>query len=186
MSRWRVATTLETLLAEINLAAPQRSRGSDGGIGDAAHATRDSDHNPWVKDSRGVGVVRARDFTDDPAGGLDCNALADHLAALLGKHPGLGAGAYVIWNRRIISTSRLSEGWRSYSGSNPHTKHLHLSCGLAGYDSTAPYGWPPKPKKKIRHAYLRGLIRTAEKRAARMGLRKAAADLAAVRKGLPR
>lgn len=141
---YREAASLKTLHAEINEAAPDRSIESDGWIGDAAHASRTSDHNPWVIDPNGIGVVRARDFTDDPPGGLDCNDLAEFLAGLLGKHPALGSGAYIIWNRRIISTDRLAEGWRPYTGSNDHTHHLHLSVALAaaGYDSTAPWGWP--------------------------------------------
>jgi len=139
---WRMAYSLEVLLAEINKAAPNRSKISDGGIGDAAHATRDSDHNPWVKDAYDVGVVRARDFTHDPVNGMDCSVLAKFLASKLGVHPALGSGAYIIWNNRIISTDRKSEGWRPYSGSNPHTKHLHLSVETSrGYDSREPFGW---------------------------------------------
>lgn len=137
---WRVARTLETLRGEIDKAAPRRNKASDGSIGDAAHSSRTSDHNP-----NGAGVVRARDFTHDPAGGLDCFALASHLVGLLGKHPGLRGGAYIIWQGRIISTDRLGEGWRKYTGSNPHNHHLHLSCGREGYDSTQPYDWPPAP-----------------------------------------
>lgn len=139
---WRDANSLMVLLDEINDAAPNRSTLSDGGIGDEFHASRDSDHNPWVKDRNGVGVVRARDFTHDPADGLDANKLASFLAAKLGVHPALGSGAYIIWNGRIISTNRKSEGWRPYSGSNPHTKHLHLSVETGtGYDSRTPFGW---------------------------------------------
>lgn len=140
---WRVARALDVLRAEIDDLGPNRSTISDGSIGDAAHASRDSDHNPWVIDSDGTGVVRARDFTHDPAGGLDCNELALFLAGLLGEHPAMRSGAYVIWNRRIISRDRISEGWRSYGGSNAHTAHLHLSVALdqAGYDSRAPWGW---------------------------------------------
>jgi hypothetical protein len=140
---YREAKSLAVLLAEVNKAAPNRSTVSDGWIGDAAHASRDSDHNPWVIDSDGVGVVRARDFTHDPAGGLDCNDLADDLVGLLraNAHPALGSGAYIIWNKRIISHDRLSEGWRDYTGTNDHTHHLHLSVALnqSGYDSEKPW-----------------------------------------------
>lgn len=140
---WRMAKSLDVLLAEVNASAPRRSKVSDGGIGDAAHASRTSDHNPWVKVG-GVGVVRARDFTDDPPGGLSARALADHLASLLGKHPALGTGGYVIFNGRIISTSRRGEGWRPYTGLNAHKQHVHVSVGLNGFDSTAPWNWPPQ------------------------------------------
>ena len=138
---WRVARSLDTLLAELNERGPNRSKASDGSIGDAAHASRSSDHNPW-RQVAGVGVVGARDFTDDPPS-LDCDWLAEHLEAMLraGEHPALRSGAYVIWDRRIISRDRVAEGWRPYSGSNPHTKHLHLSVTTdpGGFDSTAPW-----------------------------------------------
>jgi hypothetical protein len=139
---WRVARSLDVLLAEINTAAPDRNKISDGSIGDASHATRDSDHNPFVIDSNGIGVVRARDFTNDPAGGFDCNDFAPRVAALMRDHPALGPGAYVIWNRRIWSCDRDNEGWRAYTGSNPHEHHCHVSVALAadGYDSSAPWG----------------------------------------------
>ncbi len=140
---WRVARSLDVLLAEINDAAPNRSKVSDGSIGDAAHASRSSDHNPWVI-LGGVGIVRARDFTHDPSGGLDCNDLAAALAALIasGTHPACRHGAYVIWQRRIYSFDRRNEGWRTYTGSNPHDHHCHLSVSLdpTGFDSTAPWG----------------------------------------------
>lgn len=141
---WRVALSLDVLLEEINHASPGRSKVSDGSIGDAAHATRTSDHNPWVRDHRGTPVVRARDFTHDPSGGLNCHQLAARLADLLaaGTHPALRSGAYIIWDHQILSRDRVGEGWRPYAGANPHTQHLHLSVALdrAGYDSTHPWG----------------------------------------------
>lgn len=129
----RQARSLDTLLAEVNEAAQNRNKASDGGLGDPAHATRVSDHNPNRE-----GVWRARDFTHDPPR-MDAGKLAEQVAAMLGKHPALGPGAYVIFNRRIISTSRLREGWRRYTGSNAHTQHVHVSVGTSGYDSTLPW-----------------------------------------------
>lgn len=139
---WRVANSLDVLLDEINRAAPNRSKVSDGSIGDAAHASRDSDHNPW-RIVNGIGVVGARDFTHDPPGGLDCAVLAANLVELYrAGHPALGSGAYTIWQRRIISRDRFGEGWRPYTGSNPHDHHLHQSVATAaaGFDSNAPWG----------------------------------------------
>lgn len=136
---WRIAQALVKLRDEINRQAPNRSKASDGSIGDAAHRTRDSDHNPWIEDGS-TGVVSALDITHDTAGGCSAETLAESLRS--GRDPRV---KYVIWNRRIMS-SYTSSGippwtWRTYSGSNPHTKHLHISLNSekSHYDSTAPW-----------------------------------------------
>lgn len=130
---WRVAESLETLRKQLNEAFPKRSKASDGGIGDAKHASRSSDHNPWVKDKKGVGIVTARDFTHDPKTGIDCQWLADTLVK--NKDPRI---KYIIWNHQICSSATSPWKWRPYSGVNAHTKHLHLSVSDAAtkYDST--------------------------------------------------
>lgn len=137
---WRVAKSLEELLAEINAAAPTRSKASDGSIGDPAHSSRLSDHNP-----NPAGVVRARDFTHDPDHGLDAGELAEAVRRLgIAGHPALGPGAYVIWNHRIASATQDGQpwDWEPYGGDNPHTKHVHVSVATAarGYDSTRRWG----------------------------------------------
>ena len=38
----------------------------------------------------------------------------------------------VIWNRRIWTSARHSEGWRAYTGPNPHTDHVHIGINRAG------------------------------------------------------
>lgn len=121
MPTWRIAPALETLRQQLNEAFPRRSKVSDGGIGDAGHASRNSDHNPWVKDSKGMGVVTARDFTHDPKTGIDCNWLAGTLVK--NKDPRI---KYIIWNKRICSALKGWE-WRPYHGVNSHQHHLHLS-----------------------------------------------------------
>jgi len=40
---WRLARSLEPLRNEVNAAAPNRSKASDGTIGDTAHSSRASD-----------------------------------------------------------------------------------------------------------------------------------------------
>lgn len=95
-------------------------------------------HNPWVKDDRGVGVVRALDI--DAGRGTDTSVgrlLAEHLVRLARiGHPALGGGAYVISDRRIASATS-GWTWRRYAGSNPHISHTHVSVSLdqSGYDS---------------------------------------------------
>lgn len=118
---WRPANSLIRLRDQINRAAPNRSKASDGTIGDAAHASRASDHNPWVKDGD-VGVVTAIDITHDPDDGCDAEQVVQALAR--SRDPRI---KYIIWNRRIVSSQVQPWLWRNYAGRNPHTKHFHLS-----------------------------------------------------------
>ena len=92
---WRPARSITTLLAQVNVTAPKRSRASDGIVGDLSHQERAgaSDHNPDDD-----GVVRAGDITHDPAGGMDAHALAQRI--LDQQHPAL---KYVISRGRIGS-----------------------------------------------------------------------------------
>lgn len=116
---WRMAYSLDTLLAQINEKAPNRSKVSDGGIGDAAHQSRSSDHNPWRRDKRGQPVVGARDFTHDPRNGVNSYAIAQSLAKSRDKRI-----SYIISNGKIWNSSA---GWRKYTGKNPHDHHVHVS-----------------------------------------------------------
>lgn len=126
--QWRLAKSLETLRAQINAAYPRRNRKSDGTIGDAAHAKRKSDHNPLAN-----GVVTAIDITHDPANGVDCH----NLARLIIQDPRV---EYVIWNEHIYNAA-VKNAWRKYEGTNPHTKHMHISVHDTPeiYDNDAPW-----------------------------------------------
>lgn len=130
---WRPAHSLVTLRDQVNALAPRRSKASDGTVGDAAHASRASDHNPWVRDGS-LGIVTAIDITHDPTNGCDVNALVDALVANRDARI-----KYIIWNRRIISSQKSPWVWRAYTGRNPHTHHCHLSVlpEKLRYDSTA-------------------------------------------------
>lgn len=157
---WRVAVSLEQLLHEVNGRWPSRSRASDGTIGDAAHARSTSDHNPWVKDRHGVGVVTAVDITTwaEP----DVPDLAAFIVARLVQRRDPRV-KYLIHNRTM---------WRSYArpgippwspapynGSNPHTSHLHVSVlpEEDRYDDASSWGvFPPPWWHRIVHAPLRG------------------------------
>ena len=136
---WRLAKALEALRAQVNAAAPGRSKKSDGTIGDPAHQSRNSDHNPWVVDGS-MGVVTALDITHDPANGCDAGLLADTLRK--SADPRI---KYIISNRRIASSqpkgSAPAWAWRTYTGSNPHDKHCHISVHptKALYDATSPW-----------------------------------------------
>lgn len=122
----RCAHSLDVLLGQINTLFPNRDKVSDGWIGDAAHAGRTSDHNPDTD-----GVVHARDFTHDPVGGLDCDWLASRLVRYADSRI-----KYIIWNHKIWQRN----GWVAYNGTNPHTKHLHLSV-VAGTMAESQIPW---------------------------------------------
>lgn len=132
---WRLAKSLDTLRNQVNKAYPNRHKSSDGTIGDEAHAVRSSDHNPWVKDGS-MGVVTAIDFTHDPVNSLDAHKLAQSIVD--SEDPRI---KYVISNKRICSSTQSPWTWRKYSGSNPHTKHMHLSvkADKKFYDDEAPW-----------------------------------------------
>ena len=142
MADYWLAPSLEQFRAEINALYPDRDKRSDGWIGDKYHAGGKSDHNPSQWPPAWKGVVRAFDVDNDLAVGKNAQSLATYLAGLLGRHPALMSGAYLIYNGRIISTDRLREGWRKYSGKNPHTGHIHISVSSspAGYNSRASWG----------------------------------------------
>lgn len=120
--------TLATLRAEFNRAFPARSKSHDGWIGDAAHAKTKSDHNPDAK-----GRVRGVDLT---AGGAVGAALAEVAINTLKRR---GQKGYVIHAGRIANPSVQGGKWRRYTGSNPHTHHVHVSAHTM-LTSTAAWG----------------------------------------------
>jgi hypothetical protein len=103
---------------------PNRNKASDGIMGDAAHQKRKSDHN----------LGNAYDLTHDPANGVDCHTLSRQVI----NDPRV---TYVIWNRRIYNRARAAEGWRNYTGQNPHTKHMHVSIRAVARDILTPWPW---------------------------------------------
>lgn len=135
---WRVAKSLLKLRDQINTMAPRRNKSADGTIGDAAHASRSSDHNPWVKDGS-MGVVTALDITHDPTNGVNIATIAEHMR--LAKDPRV---KYVIANARIFSSTTSPWQWRTYTGSNPHRSHFHTSVhsSKTHYDSERDWSLP--------------------------------------------
>ena len=150
---WRLARSLIQLRKEIDAAFPERSTRSDGSIGDAAHATRASDHNPWVRDPAGIvdGVVTAIDVTDDDASGADMHKLVEWLTQV-SRDPRI---KYLIHEGRIYSSYPTSSApaWaaRPYSGVNAHKQHLHISVNKEPnrFDDGDAWGvasaWRPRP-----------------------------------------
>lgn len=112
------------LRQHMNETFSRRDTRSDGWLGDQAHASRTSDHNPDKN-----GIVHAIDIDADFGNPkLD---KAQQLAEQLAAHAAGGSKSgrrvkYVIYNRQIWSAKN---GWkpRRYTGANPHTSHVHVS-----------------------------------------------------------
>ena len=84
--------------------------------------------------------MTARDFTHDPARGMDILVIADQLAAGRGKRI-----KYIIANALILDTLPGHKSWKwfPYSAANPHRKHLHLSVmDNASCDDPTPWNLP--------------------------------------------
>lgn len=126
---YRRAKALNKLVEQVNKLYPQRDKKSDGWIGDAAHESRASDHNPWVKVREGgklAGVVTAQDIDRDLSHEVKVARIVDALVAH--RDPRI---KYIIWMSRMISSYPAygydAWQWRPYSGSNKHTEHVHIS-----------------------------------------------------------
>lgn len=113
--RGKLAPALLTLYEQVNVLVPHRATSSDGSIGDTAHASRKSDHNP-----NSDGIVCALDLTHDPKGGFDSYKFADFL-----KSKNDNRINYLISNGRIWNSG--TSAWDAYHGTNPHNQHVHVS-----------------------------------------------------------
>ncbi|MGY1623844.1 peptidoglycan-binding protein [Geodermatophilus sp. SYSU D00965] len=164
---WRVARSLETFRAQLDAACPSRDKRSDGSIGDAAHAARTSDHNPWY----GPGIVTARDFTHDPAGGVDIGVVTDQLVQT--RDPRI---KYVIANGLILDSRPGNQPWTwvPYRGPNPHRHHFHLSVVASPLcDDPAPWALPMFAGVDLGSDQVNGdLLRSGRRGPAVLGLQR--------------
>lgn len=149
---WKLAEALITLEAQVNAKWPNRAKGSDGSIGDLAHAARTSDHN--VRN----GYCHALDLTHDPANGFDSYKFADMM--LRRQDPRI---SYIISNGRIGPGPKgVQPGvWRKYTGTNAHAHHVHFSASDLGEKDGKPWAFdeivvkpqPTAPKELARELY---------------------------------
>jgi hypothetical protein len=137
------------VLRQATALSPKRKKLSDGLLPSVAHqkASPNSDHNTGL----------AVDLTHNPQNGIDCAVIFEKLKEDERVN-------YLIFDQKIWSRARRKEGNRKYTGSNPHTKHLHISINPTHADDTSPWFWwmnqpkivnqvvaalQPKPKKKV-------------------------------------
>lgn len=117
---------LAKLRNQIDNKWPNRNKASDGWLGDPAHASRHSDHNP-----EGDGSVDAIDVTHDPANGVNCHVISRQIAHDF-RLPG---GGYIIFDGQIYNPD-ISDSWRPYSGDNMHRVHMHVSVADRNQNDT--------------------------------------------------
>jgi len=105
---------------------PKRKKLSDGLLPSLAHqkASPNSDHNTGL----------AVDLTHDPKNGVDC-------AQIFEKLKEDERVSYLIFNKKIWSRKHAKSGNRVYTGSNGHTKHLHISINPDMANDTSPWFW---------------------------------------------
>ena len=122
---WRLSKSAAQIREQLDDSYPDRSRKSDGTLGDQRHQARKSDHNPDAN-----GWVRAIDLTADLGVDLDETA---HLVDQIRKYAKKSKRkriAYIIYNGKIASPI-LNWKWRKYRG-NPHKAHFHISFTSLG------------------------------------------------------
>ena len=117
----------ETLREQVNARFVSRDTRSDGWLGDLAHQSRPSDHNP----AQPTGVVRAIDLDRDLHGASKPDTmpyLADQLRICAKKDKRI---SYIIFDGKIASRKSLFR-WVTYRGINPHHAHCHISFTAKG------------------------------------------------------
>lgn len=132
MIPWTLTKGLTNLRNQVNNRWPNRDKTSDGTISDAAHKTHTSGHNSddtkgsmpaWDGDPDNLPEVRAWDMdTDLRESGTNAQMLVDHLIRLDGLEKVI---RYIIFNRKMYH-SRDNFNPTDYTGTNPHTQHIHF------------------------------------------------------------
>ena len=136
MAKWRLSKAAAQMREQIDDCYPERSRKSDGTIGDSRHSARKSDHNPDKN-----GWVRALDI--DATLGVSSDETADLVEQIrkYAKRAKRKRISYIIYNGRIASPI-LNWKWRKYRGSNPHKSHFHISFTTLGDDDNSFFNIP--------------------------------------------
>jgi hypothetical protein len=147
MSAWRPVAGITTLRDQINRRWPKRDRRSDGIIGDKAHQSRTSHHNPDHK-----GWVHALDIDKDldPKDPHAAQRLANQLVAYAASGiPGSNRILYVVFNDQIASGTYANSKWKWRGSGYGHFDHIHVSFSTKGEANAQKFPLPifNTPKK---------------------------------------
>jgi len=114
------------VLRQATAIVPSRLKVSEGLLPSNAHLKQSpaSDHNTGY----------AVDLTHDPESGVDCSDIFEKLKEDKRVN-------YLIFNKKIWSKDKARLGNRPYTGSNSHTKHLHISINDGYGNDTSPWFW---------------------------------------------
>lgn len=120
---WKRSAAAVTLMAQLNARFPKRDTSSDGSIGDAAHRTRQSDHNPNVR-----GFVLAQDIDEDFGRAGDARKFADQLAAYAASgKPGADRIKNIVYEDQVASGTYRKWFWIFRGSGYEHRHHIHVS-----------------------------------------------------------
>lgn len=137
---WKLVAGGVTLRNQVNNRWPDRDKRSDGAVGDADHAGRNSDHNP---DSQGW--VHAIDIDEDLRGSKNDNVwLADQIIAYARMRRGGSARLkYVIYEDRIASGTHANHFWTWRNDNDlDHNFHMHISFTTRGQEDGTEWDIP--------------------------------------------
>ena len=136
-----------TLRNQVNKRWPKRDKRSDGWIGDKAHVSRESDHNP---DARGLVHALDIDADLDPKDPGAAQRLANQIVAYAASGiPGANRVKYVVFNNAVASGSYANSMWTWRKGNYGHEHHVHVSFSTKGENNaqTLPLPILNTPKK---------------------------------------
>ena len=149
MTAWWLCAAGVRLRAQINLRWPNRDHSSDGAIGDTAHMSKFSGHNPatadnWARQrcefppSDPPGAVRAIDIDEDFTC-IDDERANKFLAQLIKLDDPRVAYAIFEGIKYVRTRHWIGEVYR---GRNPHAHHIHISFTPAGDHDGTPFALP--------------------------------------------
>jgi hypothetical protein len=136
-----------TLRNQINKRWPKRDKRSDGSIGDKAHVSRQSDHNP---DARGLVHALDIDKDLDPKDPGAAQRLANQIVAYAASGiPGANRIKYVVFNDQIASGTYPTSMWKWRGSGYGHMQHIHVSFTTKGENNAQAFPLPilNTPKK---------------------------------------